>query len=752
MKKFCIFWLMLVLALIASASQDKRVYITLDVSGSMTGDKYALANYTSQMIVTLCDDDDEVSMFVYGIEKKLSGNKDPLKAIQKPMRSLDFGSRLSWESQFDDIIGFNKVYKPSKQKQDWLFIIGDGDWATNIDSYASDREKFQQTVEGGTLNVCYLQTGFTIETDISREPDFTRFVRPMGVIDIGKSDTNPQTIKAGCDHFAKKILGFSEVSLGIKKDGSQGIKVECELPIKEFIVVYQDEVNPQQLPTITAAQYGSKKMAVHHKGTPTTQPLKDDKVTKTLSGNVWRLKAGETIPAKTPVVIVFDKAVSTDKVSIYPLVEVIRFGSVGLTRVGGGLVQIDDKTFGICLDEKTALVHIGLNEDCRENLPEELLKKTKVVVKANNKEYPATFKDGGFEAIIELPEEKTSYYAECDCPGYFSRVTPIQTIVKDKEHCTPPPPPKPIVKRQETAEFGTMSFDRLMKEPIVGTLHDSETLETLDPEKFDIEVKVERGYLYDDPKVSLQGNNIILDVHPKGAFCECLFPTDLNIEVVSTPKPGAFEDSERQYVQNVHPVHLKVDKSRPWAVRCFWVLMTIAALLLLCLYLRALMRKRRFKKNAMMTPRYYSYFGDLIEDQGGTRLRREGFGLWLARWFLPFDERTTLNFDRPQVSSMTLIAAESKNVVYLPKSCCDFETMDIGGYDPESDPGKSKNVKIGDLGTIEFTALNGSKDGELVFSSGSEDDGAGYRLFLGLLLGASLLTIGALVILMVSSL
>ena len=66
------------------AQQAKRVYITLDVSGSMSGNKYVLANYTTQMIVTLCDDEDDVTMFIYGENRKLLDEKNPLSIIQCP--------------------------------------------------------------------------------------------------------------------------------------------------------------------------------------------------------------------------------------------------------------------------------------------------------------------------------------------------------------------------------------------------------------------------------------------------------------------------------------------------------------------------------------------------------------------------------------------------------------------------------------------------------------------------------------------
>ncbi len=737
------FLFLLSVLLSLSAQQSKQVYITLDVSGSMNGDKYVLANYTTQMIVTLCDDADDVHMIVYGQEKTLSKEKNPLAAIQRPIGKLSFGKPSSLISQFEDIIGFNNVYRPSKNRQNWLFIIGDGIWGTFDSMYSNDLKRFENNVKSGELNVCYLQTG----QSLSEHSDFTQFAESLGLVDIRKSSTAPETILKGCDHFAKKILGFSETSLDIKQAGTNAINVTAELPISEFLLVYQDEVYPESLPKIANAQFSGQQLHVSHKGTPTTKPLKDNRSSKKLSGNVWLLKSGGVIPANTPITIAFDKKADAKKVNIYPLVKAIEFGSFGLSPLGEGLKQIDSKSFAICENEETAVVRIELSEDCKDNLPEQLLQKTQVTVKANNKDYAAKYKNGGFECVIDLTDEKTQYYAECDCPGYFHRVTPIMTIVK--EECEPASPP---VKEQQEVDFGTMTFQQLKDSQIKGVIQDSETLEALDPNKFDISLEIEDDFMYEEPSLSIEGNTLVFDVHPKGDWCECLFPTDLKIKVVSTPKPGAFNASDRQYVQTVHPIRLSIVKDRPWLSRCFWVIVALILLLLFTIYLRALMKKKRFKKNAMMTPKYYTYFGDLIEDQGGTKLRREGFGAWCSRWLLPGDERTTVSFDKPFVSGLTLIAAESKNVVNLLKSSCNFDTMDIAGYDPETDTGKTKTVKIGDRGIIEFSAPNGTKDGEVIFSSGSEDDGAGYRLFLGLLMAAAILAICLLIVLMVKSL
>lgn len=723
------------------AQQSKQVYITLDVSGSMYGNKYVLANYTTQMIVTLCEDDDDVHMIIYGQEKLLSKEKNPLAAIQYPMEKIIFGNPTSKISQFEDIIGFNKVYSPSQNKQNWLFIIGDGDWGTKNSNYSKDAKRFQDFVKRGNLNVCYLQTCETL----NETTDFTEFVEDLGVVDIKKSSTDPKTIQAGCDHFAKKILGFSKTSLNISKTDVRAITITAELPIKEFLLVYQDEVTPERLPNIVGVEYDANEMDVRLKGTPTTKPVKTGSNGKNLSGNVWRVKAQVAVSAEKAIKILFDKDVDPKCISIYPVVEDVEIDIVDIKPYRGKLTQIDDRTFAICQDEKTALVRIELGKKAQGKLSEQLLKKTIVTVKANNKEYPASYKNGGFECTIDLKDESTQYYAECDCPGYFSRVTPVMTIIKNGE-CEP----KDSVKYLPGVDFGMMTFSQLKNEPIKGIIHDSETLEQLDPNNFDIEIEIEDDFMYEKPHLRIEGNTVLMDVKPSGDWCECLFPTDLNITIVSTPKSGAFGD--KNYAKTVAPIHLRIEKDRPWLTRCFWVLVTLVVLVLFIIYLRMLLKKKRFKKNAMITPRYYNYYGDLIDDQGGRKLRKEGFGAWFARWLLPIDERTTMYIDKPNISNLTLIASESKDVVRIPKSCCDFDTMDISGYDPESDTGKSKTVSLGDMGCIEITAPNGTKDGDVVFTSGSENDGGGYRMFLSLLIIASLIAIVVLVWLMLRSL
>ena len=742
MRKLLSFlWLML-LALTAFAQQSKCVYITLDVSGSMTGDKYLLANYTAQMIVALCDEDDDVYMIVMGDKKHLSKEADPLRLLQVPMGDIGsvFRRKHDPNQEIEDIEAFNKDYTPSKGKQDWLFIIGDGDWWNDHEI----KRKFKKIVAKGTLNVCYLQTAHTLD----EEYDFTKFAQSLGVVDIDKSSLDPKTILHGCDHFTKKILGFSEVSIDLKKQSAQCISFDAELPVKEFLIVYQDGVEAKNLPDIQNVKANGENLSFTLKGTPTNFPCHTgDPTSGLLSGHVWRVKALGSIPANTLIEVCFDKNIRLDDVRVYPLVEQIEFGSVCFTPVGSRLRQLDSNTLSICRDEKTARIRVELSEESKAHLPEPLLQKTVVVVKANNKDYPTQYVDGGFECDLELLENETQYYAECDCPGYFKHLTPIMTIVKGD--CLSEMP-KVKVTEMPVTDFGTVTFERLKHDYIETQIHDESSWETLDPNQFDLTVEVENDFLYEKPTIRVEGDKLIIDIHPKGEWCECIFPKDLNFKVVSMQKEGEYSEEGKIYGKTIHPVHLTVEKQRAWLPRCLWVLATIGGALLLSLYCWIMMRKRRFKKNALMAPYYVNRDDDLVE-QNGQMLRKKGIGPWFCRWFLPMDEKRRVNMDRPRCS-MTFVAADARNVVNIPRSCYDSESMTITGYNPRTDGKKSPYIKLGSNGKIVFNKPNGEMDGQLVFKAGSRNDEGLYKTILGALIIVALLTAAVLLILMLRSL
>ena len=344
-------------------------------------------------------------------------------------------------------------------------------------------------------------------------------------------------------------------------------------------------------------------------------------------------------------------------------------------------------------------------------------------------------------------DNETQYYAEIDCPGYFKRVTSITTV--KKESCEKA---QPVVKQNQVSDFGTMTFEQLKNGEIRGRFHDLESLEVLYPTKFDVSVEIEDGMLYDDPVVRVEGDELVIEAHPIGDWCECLFPKELNIKVVSRPTEGAFADEGKRYDVLEQPIHLTIEKTRAWVPRCMWAILTLVALLLVAIYLHLLLKKRRFKKSARILSTYYDYYGRPVSNSA-RYLRKSGFGAWLSRWFSPIDERITLAWNQPSVRAFTVVASETKDAICIPRKSFSPSTMTFSGYDDDDfEDKKMKELKWNDNEAIGVAKQGGGKGGELVFSAGDEDDGVAFRLLVGILMVLCIVSFLVLAVLMIRSL
>ena len=184
---------------------------------------------------------------------------------------------------------------------------------------------------------------------------------------------------------------------------------------------------------------------------------------------------------------------------------------------------------------------------------------------------------------------------------------------------------------------------------------------------------------------------------------------------------------------------------------CFWVIASIIGLILLILYIRAMLKKRRFKKYASITPIYYDKYGEEVDDGASQTLRKKGFSAWFSRWFLPGDEKCTLSFYKPNVDAISFSAAESSEVILLPKSYFNPDTMEINGYDPSQDLHPEEPLKVGNKSTINLRNSVGNATGYLRFNAYEEKDGGGYKVFISLLLAAAILAVIGLLYLMIKS-
>ena len=251
------------------------------------------------------------------------------------------------------------------------------------------------------------------------------------------------------------------------------------------------------------------------------------------------------------------------------------------------------------------------------------------------------------------------------------------------------------------------------------------------------------------------GDTVLIDIRPKGEWCECLFPEDLNIKVTSTPKSGASFGDDKQYMGTEHPIHINVLKNRTWFSRCLWVLLTIMGLSLLIVYFVMLLRKNRFKKYARIKHTYMELIGSIrreSDEQEGFRLRRKGFLAWVNRWLVPFpDEKRTEQINTPPAGSMTFVAADSREYVNFTRASFDPDKMEMGDYDMENDEVDGKKPELIEMTDPIRITEKKRYEGQLIFDPGFKNDERGYRTFIGALILICAASIVTLLVLMIKS-
>ena len=404
---------------------------------------------------------------------------------------------------------------------------------------------------------------------------------------------------------------------------------------------------------------------------------------------------------------------------------------VTLNLVPGGLRQIDDHTSAICLYENKALVTIELETDEGYTLPRNALANSKVTVHANNKDYSAILKKDHFECEIDIENDTTEYSASILCPEpFFDLETEVYRIVRSSD-CDRN---RIQFSEGELYHAGDMSTMDLVRgdrplavdfsDPfgIVSKLPGTGSINVND---YDFTVDYDRMF-FERVDVLRNGKQVELVPQLKGDWCDCFVPDSVTFTLRMVPNNGDIHALPYEI-----PIELGILHETVWIGRCLWALISTGILFLFVLYLTLLLRKNRFKLNAMIVPTYYDFRGNRVE-LGGSSLRKAGFRAWFARWFLPGDERITLGWSAPD-ASIRFVASDSSDVVVIPGSSINPETMHIRGYKPDRNTYQDSPVKIAGNEIIRITSEDGEDAGFLRFVPGEKNDGSGYRIMLVLL-------------------
>lgn len=725
--------LLLLLCPVALTAQDentnpKRIFITLDVSMSMEGNRYNMANYTAQTISVFSNSDDQ--LIVYYLNEKHGLGKKGYKDLHKSFESLPQKKKNYHEIK--DLLTFMNDYKPDAKYQDWLFIIGDGVWKWAKDDFEETTKKCSAFIDVNEIQVCYLQTGDSIGDTNS----FTSFLESLtsSKIDVQRSDTTAASVLGRCTYFANKILGFSNTNIKINQESDQCATFSSEFPLNRFLLVYQSNSLSEDDLKLESAEFLGNGITYKLKGNPTTKPLvkRGDPF---LCGSVWEMEYPQTIPANEAIKICFNQSIDVANLNVYPYVDVV-LSVLPYSTEMGLLDSVKKDVFEICNKENKVVIVVKATDSQGRKFEPPLMQRMDVKFVIGNQEFPAAFfaEDTTFRLVVDMPTDSLSFYSKVESPGYFSRVSFCQTVVKTADVC--PPERVPLitlpVQRFDGVSFGAMregqSFGGLVDDSLFNVVasrgvFDKELLSGPD------------SWMLDPAGMTVEDGRVVLSQRPKSDLCECAFPDTLSYEVTLLSQEGIQNDG-KLYEGFVIPIKVPVEK-QGWWFRCWVYCVALVGLLLLLLYIRALRRKHRFGKQSSIKSIYYDRYGDEVDDNYQLTLREEGFGAWLARWFWPGDEKNTLSFVDPESVSMSFVAGDSINTIKVPGGCIDPLTIAMDGYDFEDENSIPDYIKLANNSKIEVLKNSESKAGYLMYIAGDKAGEGGFRLLTSLLIIAA---------------
>ena len=728
------FFLLLFATLVGQAQstvqKPKRIYITLDVSGSMKGNKYIMANYAAQSISVFSNPEDQVFLYYLGKQHNISGSNG-YKQTQKPFNSL---TGQNTYHEISDVSQFLKDYNADARYQDWLFIIGDGQWdyGKAKTEYDNATAKLKQKIEGETLQICYLQTG----DDLTEKNAFTFFLESLSspVVDIKTSDTTAASVLGHCVYFANRILGFSNTSVQLHQQDGQCATFQSEFPLERCLLVYQSSQPIANETKIVSATCNGTDLSAIVKGNPTTKPL----VTTgkpVINGMVWELSSPQTIPANNTVSVCFNQNVDVNSLKLYPYVDVA-LGMRPWTLAMDTLVETATNRYYICDQENKVLVQLSATDKYGHKFPPALMQRMEVKFIVEGREVKAAYtaSDTTFQAVMEMPDDTLSYLSMVECPGYFSRVTSRQTVMKAASAC--PPEKVPLITlplhRFSAVDFHSLrqnnGFGGQVDDPLFSVLAGKGTFDEVSVSGHDSWMLEKAGLTYENGQIRLMQ-------YPRSKWCECAFPDTLSYVVTLRSRKGILYD-EKLYEGFAIPVKVPVE-NRSWWDRCWVYLAALFGLFLLFLYIRALKRKRRFGKDAGIKSIYYDRYGEEVDDNYQLLLRKEGLGAWLARWFWPGDEKNSLSFVDPELTSMHFVAGDSINIIRIPRGSLDPSMVSVDGYDFENENNAPDYIKLTNNSRVEVLKNSEVKAGYLMYVAGHKTGDGWFRFLSSLLMIAT---------------
>lgn len=651
--RYCLSLVFICLALQLWA--EKRIYITLDVSGSMNNQKYEYANYGAQMLQVL-NQNNEVILIVRSQKIKLKG-KSAYKDIQKA-----FPLKRGGHSEIADIKYFNEIFNNSKKNQE-LFIIGDGIWNGNTPEI---QDGIIKHVASGNLRVTFLE----ILNNKNKKTIYEEFLQQNHLAKIYKTD-NDNDLQQHINTIAEEITGVSGLSIHKIQQNGNCLSFAPEVNVEKIIFVYQDATKLKQLPQIQTTNVGAKQSKTKQLGSPSTE--KFVRHGGLVSSNVYALN--QNIIGGTNIELCFDQKIDLNKIKIFPITNVL-LDNANVELITGSAKKIDQNTIGVCIDNQTAKLSTSFTDKDGNAIVGGNIENTKVVFVSNGKRYTAKYKNGKFETEIPLVGTTTTYRIESELKGYFRRNSGEKKIKKIAD-CAKEKP----IEKQKASWHGNISLEQFIAgHKIYLQIIDEATGKTIQPHIFDIAVKNNYPWLFDDIKIEFEGDSIALSVKSKGFWCDCFVPKQLIFDFKAKPKVQKSFDG-KQYQPIAKDLVLDMVSQKSWLNRCKWILAILCLILGLMWYISALIKKNRFWKKAKIILKSPHFQNRNQYNETRFPLREKNLWAWINRWFNPFiDEKQKQQFTALNNTSIQFKASEKSNRIYFLKANFNPKNMRYSNY------------------------------------------------------------------------
>lgn len=454
---------------------QEKIYTTLDVSKSMLGWKYDIANYGTQVISVLNHNND-----VYLIVKEQQAQKISTQNYNSIQKNVDnIGSRNgNKDAEIKDLRILNKIAQNSNHPVK-LFIIGDGEWiGTWLPQNLFDEisSEFKTLVDNGKIIPYFLQ----VVDDKGKKTDFEEFYTRNN---LGKhfKVSSADEIVAAINAITEDLTGVSAVPPPDIKEENNCLTYAHDLVVNGLEILYQDRKRLSDIPKIISVKIDGKEIDFSEIGNPSNEQF-ESKTGGLISSRVYEYS--KEILKGSKIEICFDKPVSKEKLRIYPITQINSNTEISTDK--GQYSKIDENTIGVCKDNKDIVLSIEFNQSGKHLDAELLKKKAEVYFISNNKRFKGELKDGKFYAKIPLTGDITYYRIESKISGSTTKNSGQKKIVKTEEDCKElPPPPKGSIELKYQPDLALSKDSKQLKLEV--RLVDKETQIPLNLNDFNIQ-------------------------------------------------------------------------------------------------------------------------------------------------------------------------------------------------------------------------------------------------------------------------